>query len=85
MEELIGKTIKRLYISRQKDLLKVEVADEAPLLYYINGDCCSFSWIEHITMCNLFDSKVLSVDSIALGSEWPDEYTKIQTTGLNHL
>lgn len=47
MKELIGKTIKEMYVNQDQHFLKF-VTDQGDLLYYADGDCYSESWFADI-------------------------------------
>lgn len=47
MKELVGKTIKELYVNEDQSLLKF-VTDQGELIYETEGDCCSETWFADI-------------------------------------
>jgi hypothetical protein len=48
MEDLVGKTIKRILVSANDEILAFET-DEGVIAYETEGDCCSSTWFESIT------------------------------------
>lgn len=49
LPELIGKTIERIYLNDENDIVLFECSDSI-IAYYTEGDCCSYSWIEHLSV-----------------------------------
>lgn len=47
---LIGKTITRLQMTTDKKALRFVLADSAEVLVRTDCDCCSETWIEHISL-----------------------------------
>lgn len=47
MKELVGKTIKELYVSEDQSLLKF-VTDKGDMIYETDADCCSETWFADI-------------------------------------
>ncbi len=45
MKELVGKTITRIYISDDKELLKFEINDGESVVYYAEKVICIPYWI----------------------------------------
>ncbi len=87
MEELIGKTITKLFIGQGNENLKFECLDGDVLYYAAFGDCCSYSWFEHVTTCNLLNSKVLCVNYTG-GSEKEiseEDYLKISNYRIDTI
>lgn len=67
MKELIGHTIKEIWVNEDQSILKF-VTDQGELCYNAVGDCCSESWFADILFSyNFFkDSKVESVEEIQI-------------------
>jgi hypothetical protein len=47
MDELIGKTIRSVHVSNGQTLLRFE-CDEGPVVFHVEGDCCSDSWFADV-------------------------------------
>ena len=62
------------------------IAESDPIIAKADGDCCSSSWIEHITLPALgFPAKVIFVDNIDLPGSTNDDptYECLAVYGLN--
>lgn len=56
MKELIGKTVEMVLVDEDKNgYLVFIIKDGAPVVYAIEGDCCSSSWLEDIIGVENFD------------------------------
>lgn len=63
LRKLVGKKLKSVTLNPSKDLLSVEMEDGATADYGVEGDCCSSSWIEHLTVPDdVAGATVVSVD-----------------------
>lgn len=63
-KELVGKTIKKIYM--EEDYLKFET-DDGVFAYTVVGDCCSHSYFhDFYGVSDLLGKKVIDVDSVAL-------------------
>jgi hypothetical protein len=77
MEELIGKTITKLFMYSGAYLV-FECSDGEILAYRAEGDCCSSSWFEHVTLCGLLNNVVIETN-YAGGSRTDDnEYDTLE-------
>lgn len=66
MQELVGRTINRVFVSEDEEFLKFET-DVGLITFHACGDCCSESWFADILGIDaLLDGKVRSVDEIPL-------------------
>ena len=72
---LEGKTITAVEIADDKMAMRFLIAGEEPIVAKADADCCSSSWIEHISLpAGGFPAVVLGVDDIELpGSTRDDE------------
>lgn len=69
MKELVGHTVKELYVNEDQSLLKF-VTDKATIVYYTEGDCCSECWFADILLgWEFFKSPVVSVEETE-APEW---------------
>ncbi len=67
--KLIGKVITAIYIASDKEAIRFDVEDGAPIVARTQGDCCSSSWVESLDFPEqVLGSPVLSVEDI----EMPD-------------
>lgn len=74
MEELVGKTIKRILISSNDETLVFDT-DAGIIAYETYGDCCSSSWFESITGVEaLLGQIVLSRHALDLPAPEDREY-----------
>lgn len=77
MKELIGKKIVAAYLSSDKTYLGFEIEGGERLLYFTDGDCCSYSWIEYVNNSEyLAGSRVVDVQDIdvpGIGDRSDDE------------
>lgn len=87
MKELIGKRIVAAYLSSDKTVLGFECDGGECLTYTTEGDCCSYSWIEHFSNSEyLAGSKVLGVEEIDMpGVEPHGDHEYIQCYGVKIL
>ena len=63
---LVGRQIHKAFISQNKEVIGFET-DKGMVFGFCCGDCCSYTWIEHIeNVSTLFDSLVLSAEDIPM-------------------
>lgn len=60
MKELIGKTIKEVYINEDGTVMKF-VTDIGDMYYECEGDCCSETWFADIISSNFFNFNSVSL------------------------
>lgn len=81
---LIGKTITAIQLTTDKKAIRFVLADGADVVARADGDCCSSTWIEHISLpARGFPATVLEagdIDMPDLGS--PSEYECVQYYGF---
>lgn len=58
LNDLIGKTIDKAYF---KSDAVAFICGEEVVKYYVEGDCCSASWVEHATNYGGYGSPVLEI------------------------
>lgn len=84
MNPLIGKTITAIQLTTDKKAIRFVLADGADVVARADGDCCSSTWIEHISLpARGFPATVLEagdIDMPDLGS--PSEYECVQYYGF---
>lgn len=75
---LIGKTIQMIFLADDRKAIKFCTVEEN-IIVLVDGDCCSDTWIEHITIPALgLPAKVISVENLDLSDnderigEWGD-------------
>lgn len=69
MKELIGKTVKQIFVSDDQQLIKF-VTNNADIIYYADGDCCSETWFADILFgYKFFDTEIESVEALDV-PEW---------------
>ncbi len=66
MEELIGKTIESLSVSKDQSILAF-YTDAGVIAYEVEGDCCSESWFADINgVSALINGKVTASDIVSM-------------------
>lgn len=66
LDDLIGKVIHEVRIDPENTEIQF-ITDEEVLSYYTYGECCSESWIQHISgLQALIGERVLKVDEIEM-------------------
>lgn len=79
--QLIGKTIEKLTRDADKETFRFHLSDGSSITWVALGDCCSHSWVEHISgVVFLFGASVRSVEDTDLGElppAEPDQYEVI--------
>ena len=69
MKELVGKTIKEMYVNEDQSLLKF-VTNQGDVIYETDGDCCSETWFADIIFnWKFFTSAVTEVTELDV-PEW---------------
>jgi hypothetical protein len=64
LEQLLDRTVLQVLANPEKDQFRF-VTDQGNLDYYCYGDCCSESWVNHISDIDaLIGQKVLDVEEI---------------------
>jgi hypothetical protein len=67
LDALIGKTVNTLLKDCEGELLQFET-DQGTIRYMTDADCCSESWINHISGIQaLLGHKVLKTDAVEMG------------------
>jgi hypothetical protein len=73
---LVGKTILGIDSDKEYIIFKTDVGD---IKYEAYGDCCSYTWIEHLECPDLGSgAEVLGIEDLNLGSEEQHEYDVVQ-------
>lgn len=68
--ELVGKTIEKIYLNAEKNLIAFKCFDST-ISYRVEGDCCSCSWVEHLSVTKL-PFKVSFIKEHCLGEDKQD-------------
>jgi len=72
MQELIGKTIKDVLISDDKENLVFVTEKGEKFNYQAEGDCCNSVWFNHVAGIDfLFGEEILSIEVIFMGDLEP--------------
>ena len=50
MDILVGKTITAIHIAEDKEAIRFDVAGGESIVAKCDADCCSYTWIEHVTL-----------------------------------
>jgi len=69
-EQIIGQTLKSVYINQDKTDIIVECENGKFYPFVTDGDCCSETWIEHVTL-PWREEKIEKVEEIDLGDAMP--------------
>lgn len=72
-EILIGRTIHSIWINDEKDLIELET-DSGWLCIVIESDCCSESWVEHVSLSEFIDgppSRITKIEQVGIGEVVP--------------
>lgn len=65
MNILVGKTLTAIHLAEDKEALKFDVEGGESVVARCAADCCSYTWVEHITLPALgFPCKVLRADDV---------------------
>lgn len=79
---LVEKTLTKVEVTTDKKAIRFTVDGEI-VVAKCEGDCCSVTWIEHVSMpAGGLPAKILAVEELCLGSQSPDEYDVIQFYGM---
>lgn len=71
LEDMIGYTIKVCQMDTAKEYIRFITNDDHIFLYEVYGDCCSSTWIEHITGIDfLLQGKISKIDNKNIGQKW---------------
>lgn len=70
LEQLVGKTLEKVYINASKDALIFKCKEGLSHVVVYN-DCCSEGWIEHVTNLGTATGKIESIEGIELGEVMP--------------
>jgi hypothetical protein len=84
-EALIGKTITKVWLAKDRLAIKFDLEDEEPVVAYCDADCCSYTWIESIDLPGVLLGTVRDTEDLPYGErEEPgeDSYEYIQHYGF---
>lgn len=86
LKNLVGKELKSIEISQDKTYLKFNHT-EGETLWEAEADCCSESWIEHVTLPYIgIEGKVSKIEEIDLGEVMPTKQEVDELYGIKiHL
>ena len=84
LSNLIGKTVENIYINKSKDKIFFKLDDGKNIGWKADADCCSESWIEHITLPYEFKGprKVESIYTIDIGQAIPTRQESDELYGV---
>lgn len=90
--DLIGKEVGRFHASDDHQRIGFACADGTAYRFFCEGDCCSYSWAEHITgLKHLIGAKIAEVvekpmiDDINSGGETDDRGEAVQVWGYTFV
>jgi len=89
LNKLVGKTISEISLSVCKEYIQFKI-NEGLITWFTDQDCCSESWIEHVTLPFGFENsdksfEVISIEEIDLGEVVPTRQEVDQLYGLKIL
>jgi hypothetical protein len=69
--KILNRPLRAVSISADKEKFILEFADGSKKEYGVEGDCCSSSWIEHLTLppMGVKDAQIIAVEDSAGGAE----------------
>lgn len=73
---LVGKTITAVYLEVAGKAISFHIKDDEPIVAYVEGDCCSVTWIESLDAPDALIGTVISVENISM----PDLGTEAEQT-----
>lgn len=80
--QLIGKTIVEMKIAEDKQALLFVTSEGEDLIARVDGDCCSYSWIESVELPALgLPFTISEVDSLELNSDMDNRDGELQFYG----
>lgn len=80
--QLIGKTIVEMKIAEDKQALLFVTSEGEDLIARVDGDCCSYSWIESVELPALgLPFTISEVDSLELNSDMDTRDGELQFYG----
>ena len=83
MNILVGKTVTAIYIAEDKEAIRFDVAGEYSIVAKCDADCCSYTWIEHVTLPALgFPFLVLAEKDVEMPEDMESDGDTIQFYGF---
>lgn len=83
MNILVGKTVTAIYIAEDKKAIRFDVAGEESIVAKCDADCCSYTWIEHVTLPALgFPFLVLAEKDVEMPEDMESDGGTIQFYGF---
>ena len=83
MNILVGKTVTAIYIAEDKEAIRFDVAGEYSIVAKCDADCCSYTWIEHVTLPALgFPFLVLAEKDVEMPEDMESDGGTIQFYGF---
>jgi hypothetical protein len=81
-KKIVGKKIRTVTLDKSRDLITFTFMDDSAQKYTVKGDCCSYSWVEHLEMPHpddIYQATILSVkDSESVCTENHPEHDCLQ-------
>jgi len=75
---LIGKPLASIEVAEDKESVTFRMADGEAFVYETDGDCCSFSWIEHVTLPpDVIGQPITEVKESGTVDEFTEGYAEI--------
>ena len=76
--KMLNRTLKSVTLSDDKEVIEFIFLDNDVFRFRVEGDCCSQSWIEHLTISDDIDGAVLLSVEQSEGVETPskEEYSE---------
>lgn len=79
LKELIGKKVLTVFMNNNKDKFSIFFDDNTTARFHVEGDCCSSSWIEHLTYPDdLKEAEILDITEQTMEAREDPEYEYLQ-------
>lgn len=83
MNILVGKTVTAIYIAEDKEAIRFDLDNGESIVAKCDADCCSYTWIEHVTLPALgFPFLVLAEKDVELPEDIENDGDYIQFYGF---
>lgn len=84
-DELVGKTVQSVRLSPDKEYFFLVTEDAREYQYRVEGDCCSSSWIEHLSTPPQVEGAVITEVRDEGGEDVPSDEHECLTVYQTHF
>src|SRR5690348_13666290 len=82
-EEIVGKVVESMTLDPDGEVLRINFADKTAAEFESEGDCCSYTWIEHVSgVKQLLGQQVTKVEDIPLNDDLDDRDGELSFYGM---